>query len=86
MPTDKEGEIDTGSHEPAVQPIDIKTSSKSDEGRPAVLNQPTNVNNVSGPVQTIHNNNNNYNHVTNVIQADFFKEMVRFTGANRTIR
>jgi len=86
MPTDKGDEIDTGSHEPAVQSIDIKTSSKSDEGRPAVLNQPTNVNNVSGPVQTIHNNNYNYNHVTNISQADFFKEIVRFTGANRAIR
>ena len=86
MPTDKESEIDTGPQEPAVQPMDFKTSLKSDGGRAAMLNQATNENNVYAPVGAIHNNNYSYNHVTNISQADFFKEMVRFTGANRTIR
>ena len=86
MPTDKEAEIYTNPHAPSAQPINIQTSSKSDKGRPAILNQPTNENNVYGTVGAIHNNNNNYSHVTNIIQADFVKEMVRSTEANRTIR
>ena len=86
MPTDKKGKIDTGPHEPAAQPIDIKTSLNSDEGRPAILNQPTNENNVYGTVGAIHNNNNNYSHVTNIIHTDIIKEMVRCSDANQTVR
>jgi len=87
MPTEIEGEIDTGSHEPAAQPIDIKTSSKSDKGRPAILNKTTNVNKVyGGAVKTIKNITNNNNRVKNINQADVLKETVRSTDANQTIR
>ena len=82
MPANKQGEVDTGPHEPAAQPMDTKSSSKSDEGRPAILNQPTNVNQVYGTVQTITNTSINTNYVTNIVQEDILKEMVRSTDAN----
>ena len=87
MPTDIEGEIDTGLLEPVTPAIDIKTSSKSDKGRPAILNKTTNVNKVHGSaVKTIKNITINNNRVKNISQADFVKEMVRCDDENRTIR
>jgi len=87
MPAEIEGEIDTGPHEPAAQPVDIKTSSKSDKGRPAILNKTTNVTKVhGGAVKTIKNITINDNRVVDINQANVLKEMVRSTDTNRIIR